>query len=326
MKRWLPDSPRATRPDGPATGMRWRRIVMVSAAMVLLVAGGVGAALLPADGGGRDLLRVLPRTTEGPRLSLETLLDGGLRDLRRSSVAGGRWSGDTLVREGVLANADLPDPAAGPPVLLVPGWSDGPPQLDDFRRRMVDAGWPEDRVVAMEFADPVGSNRAHAREVAAAAVELGLRTGADRVDVVAFSMGGLAVRHFLHFEGGKDVVRRAAFLGTPHRGTIAAVFAWGDGAREMIPGSPFLERLNTVHALEGVEMAAIRTSVDTRVVPGSSAILPGAVNVEVCCPGHTGMLRDPETFDVVHRFLLLGSGALPEDRVLSVGSSGPAGG
>jgi triacylglycerol lipase len=304
---------------------------MLSLAIVPVVAGGVGAALLPPEhipGG----LTALPTSIEALRFSLEWAWEGGRSGsgLPTEPALPGEDGIDTLRLEGEAdapgSDAALPDPALHPPVLLVPGWSDRAPQLEDFRRRMVEAGWPEDRVVAMEFADPVGSNRAHAREVSAATEALRRKTGEERVDIVAFSMGGLAVRQFLYFEDGSALVRRAAFLGTPHRGTIAAVFAWGDGAREMIPGSPFLERLNTGRPLEGVEMASIRTSLDTRVVPGSSAMLPGAVNVEVCCPGHTGMLRDRETFAVVRNFLLLGAEALPGGIAIPAGSPARAGG
>lgn len=305
---------------------------MLSLALVPVVAGGVGAALLPSVSGGGEALVAFPASLDAVRLSLGSLWDGGFREGRPwgEALSGVGTGTDTLRLEPESDAAPLaeehPDPALQPPVLLVPGWSDRAPQLEEFRRRMVESGWPEDRVMAMEFEDPVGSNRAHAREVAAAAEALRRSADSERVDVVAFSMGGLAVRQFLYFEDGSTRVRRAAFLGTPHRGTIAAVFAWGDGAREMIPGSPFLERLNTVHPLEGVEMAAIRTAIDTRVVPGSSAMLPGAVNVEVCCPGHTGMLRDPGTFALVRSFLLLGTDALPDGVTLPAGSPDRAGG
>lgn len=311
---------------------------MLSFALVPVVAGGVGAALLPTVPGGVEGLVPLPASLDAVRLSLWSLRDGGLREWRPwgesvSPIPGGvdtlRLDLDSGAPEPLADQPDPPvhpDPALHPPVLLVPGWSDRAPQLEEFRRRMVESGWPEDRVMAMEFEDPVGSNRAHAREVADAAEALRRSTNSERVDVVAFSMGGLAVRQFLYFEDGSTLVRRAAFLGTPHRGTIAAVFAWGDGAREMIPGSPFLERLNTGRPLEGVEMAAIRTAIDTRVVPGSSAMLPGAVNVEVCCPGHAGMLRDPGTFAVVRSFLLLGTEALPGGITLPAGSPDRAGG
>ncbi len=190
------------------------------------------------------------------------------------------------------------------PVLIVPGWSDEGSDVEPLRQRFMDAGWPETHVGAVDFEDPFGSNRSHAREVALAVEILRTRTGTSRVDLVAHSMGGLATRYYLLFEGGQDRVRRAVFLGTPHRGTVAAILAWGEGGREMVPGSSFLERLNSSAPVpDGVEAMAVRTLLDLRVIPASSAILPGAENVEVCCPTHQGMVDDDATFQEVHNFL-----------------------
>ena len=212
----------------------------------------------------------------------------------------------------ILASADLaegqiplgdPDPDAVP-VLLVPGWGDQAPDLEPFLIRFIEAGWPQSRVSVLTFRDPVGSNEAHAEEVARAVETLQGLTGAERVDVVAHSMGGLAVRQYLQFHGGGEQVRRVVFLGTPHRGTVAAMLAWGDGGREMVPGSDFLNRLNEGDTLPStVEALAIRTPVDLRVIPGSSAMLPGARNLEICCPTHPGMVDDDDIFRAVVGFL-----------------------
>jgi len=204
--------------------------------------------------------------------------------------------------EGQIPFGD-PDPDAVP-VLLVPGWGDQAPDLEPFLIRFIEAGWPQSRVSVLTFRDPVGSNEAHAEEVARAVETLQGLTGADRVDVVAHSMGGLAVRHYLQFHGGGEQVRRAVFLATPHRGTVAAMLAWGDGGREMVPGSDFLNRLNEGDTVpSGVEALAIRTPVDLRVIPGSSAMLPGARNLEICCPTHPGMVDDDDIFRAVAGFL-----------------------
>ena len=204
--------------------------------------------------------------------------------------------------EGQIPFGD-PDPDAVP-VLLVPGWGDQAPDLEPFLIRFIEAGWPQSRVSVLTFRDPVGSNEAHAEEVARAVETLQGLTGTDRVDVVAHSMGGLAVRHYLQFHGGGEQVRRAVFLGTPHRGTVAAMLAWGDGGREMVPGSDFLNRLNEGDTVpSGVEALAIRTPVDLRVIPGSSAMLPGARNLEICCPTHPGMVDDDDIFLAVAGFL-----------------------
>lgn len=192
------------------------------------------------------------------------------------------------------------------PVLLVPGWSDEASQLRALRERFVGEGWPRERVSAIEFRDPVGSNREHARELAYALGRLLEETGAPAADVVAHSMGGLAVRYLLAREGA-DLVRKVVFLGTPNRGTMAAHLAWGAGGEEMEPGSPFLDSLNALPAVpEAVEALAVRTPLDLRVIPGESALLPegkNARNVEVCCPTHPGLVEDREVFRVVVRFL-----------------------
>lgn len=190
------------------------------------------------------------------------------------------------------------------PVLLVPGWMDGVAALEPLRRRLVASGWPEAAVVAAGFADPYGSNVDHATELAAAVDQLLAATGATKVDVVAHSMGGLAVRHYLRFLDGAAKVRRVVFLATPHRGTYAAYLAWGDGAEEMEPESGFLRRLNGEPLPAGVRATTIRTPLDLRVFPGESAELPGATNLEVCCPTHPGLLRDERTFALVLRALL----------------------
>lgn len=196
-----------------------------------------------------------------------------------------------------------PDPEVVP-VLLVPGWSDDTVHMEPLRRRFLDAGWPASRVRPVEFSNPVGSNRTNAEEIARAVDVLRGLTGVDRVDVVAHSMGGLAVRHFLQSADGESSVRRVVFLGTPHRGTVAAMLAWGEGGREMVPGSPFLTNLNEeAERPAEVEMLAIRTPVDLRIIPGSSAVLPGVLNLEVCCPTHTELVDDDEVFRRVEAFL-----------------------
>lgn len=227
------------------------------------------------------------------------LVVGGLYVAGVPAVTGGdREPAETVVDE----------PEAGPvPVLLVPGWRDTREQLEPFRGRFLEAGWPEERVRSVEFRDPVGGNVANARQIAEEVAELRDEVGASHVDVVAHSMGGLAVRHYLSFLDGGEEVRRVVFLGTPHRGTVLAFLGWGEGARDMLPGSEFLEALNEGRAVpDGVQALALRTPLDLRILPSSSAILPGVHNVEVCCPTHPGMIDDENTFEAVERFLRAG--------------------
>lgn len=220
----------------------------------------------------------------------------------------------------VAASQSLPlvPSADRTPVLLVPGWGDEAAQVRPLRRRLAEAGWPVTHLSMLTFSDPYGSNEAHVPEIAAAVDRMRQMTGVGRIDIVAHSMGGLAVRRFLTREDDHGV-RRVVFLGTPHHGTVAARLAWGEGAAEMIPGSDFLRELNDpAHSLDRVEMLAIRSPLDLVVIPNSSAVLSRAENLEVCCPTHQGLLDDPQTFNQIEGFLLHGSEGLsaPEDPLL----------
>ena len=196
-----------------------------------------------------------------------------------------------------------PAPPGHLPVLLVPGWGDTAANLLPLRNGMTGSGWPGERVSALTFSDAFGSNVEHAAEIDEAISWLLERTGEDQVDIVAHSMGGLAVRLVLASDTQR-LVRRVVFLATPHRGTVMALFGWGDGATEMVPGSEFLERLNRVPPPhDAPEILALRSSLDLVVIPSDSAILPGVRNEEVCCPTHQGLLTDGEAFRRIRAFL-----------------------
>lgn len=226
-----------------------------------------------------------------------------------SSDAGMEAAGSETALEAAvssLAAEPVPDHAGssvGVPVLLVPGWLDTERDLAALRVRLLAAGWADDHVAAITFDDPAGSNRRHADELAKAIGGLRRAAAASEVDVVAHSMGGLALRWYL-MKHDDPPVRRVVFLASPHRGTIAAHLAWGGGRDEMTPGSPFLDTLNTVEpAPTAVEALTIRTAVDTHIVPGESATLPNVPDHEVCCPTHSGLIRDDEVFAVLRAFL-----------------------
>ena len=205
----------------------------------------------------------------------------------------------------VLAIATVtPLPAfAQVPVLLVPGWFDTERDLATVRIRLLGAGWPSDRVHSVTFKEPTGSNRDHALEIEAAVQGLLATTGADEIDMVAHSMGGLATRWYI-LTRPDHPVRRTVFLASPHRGTLSAHLAWGGGRDEMMPDSPLLDSLNAEQPVPvGVEAITIRTILDTHIVPGESATLPGVPDHELCCPTHAGLLRHEEAFSLLVSFL-----------------------
>jgi triacylglycerol lipase len=194
------------------------------------------------------------------------------------------------------------------PVLLAPGWLGKERHLQALRERLLRDGWADDAIFPLEFEDPVGSNRDHARELDAAVYDLLARTGGRWVDVVVHSMGGLALWFLLQQEGQRLPIRRVVFLGSPLQGTLSAHLAWGEGAEEMRPGSPFLEELlSGPPPQRWVDALTIRTPLDLHVVPGSGGTLPGLWDAVVCCPTHQGLLDDEATFQIAREFLVYGT-------------------
>lgn len=116
---------------------------------------------------------------------------------------------------------------------------------------------------------------------------------ADRVALVAHSMGGLIARHYLKHVGGRDRVTRLACLGVPHHGTWTAVTApILKGTRQILPGSDFLTALNDPNVSHGVPVLNIWSRYDGVVIPAESALLeaPEVENRVLPYAGHWGLL------------------------------------
>jgi triacylglycerol lipase len=190
------------------------------------------------------------------------------------------------------------------PVLLVPGWSDRARRLRWLRAYLLESGWSDSHVEVVEFNDRFGGNVEHAREVGRALSGLLRQTGAERADIVAHSMGGLAVRHYLHFGDGAGHVRRVVFTATPHAGTWMAYLARGAGATDMRPGSAFLQQLRALPAVPaGIEALCIHTPTETRVLPQRSALLPDVRCQRVWSASHPRLLRSRRVFAAIREFL-----------------------
>lgn len=165
------------------------------------------------------------------------------------------------------------------------------------------SGWAANAVRILEFRDVWGSNIEHAAEIADAIDQILERCDTDRVDVVAHSMGGLATRWYMAHGPTPTPVRRVVFIGTPHAGTWLAWAAWGDGGREMRPGSEFLHHIDDAAIPDHVEAYTIRTLLETRVWPARNAILPGARDYQVRFATHPGLLRSRTVIERVHDLL-----------------------
>jgi triacylglycerol lipase len=122
----------------------------------------------------------------------------------------------------------------------------------------------------------------------------------DAIDLIGFSMGGLVSRYYVQRLGGTHRVRKFVTIGTPHRGTWTAFLRANAGARNMRPGSTFLQDLNRdVEMLDGVSFASIWTPLDLMIVPANSSRVPVGRSIQVRTLAHPLLVRDPQVLHLV---------------------------
>ena len=172
------------------------------------------------------------------------------------------------------------------PVLLVPGYGGNRGSLQGLANRLIVEG--RDVTVVALPGDGRGDLNASADALDAAVTATLERTGADTVDVVGYSAGGLVARLWVA-DDGAGRVRRVLTLGSPHHGTELADLA-GDVAieqcpeacRQMATDSDLLAQLNAGDETpEGPTWVSIWTTQDQTVTPPDSARLEGATNLPV---------------------------------------------
>lgn len=136
-----------------------------------------------------------------------------------------------------------------------------------------------------------GEIRDSARELAAFVDEVLAATGAEEVDLVGHSQGGMMPRYYLKFLGGAEKVHALVGLSPSNHGTtadgigvLARFFPGGEqftgalcpACEEQIVGSSFLAELNSGgDSVPGVEYTVIQTRYDQVVTPYASAFLSG---------------------------------------------------
>lgn len=209
------------------------------------------------------------------------------------------------------------------PVLFVHGWGGSSSNWDWMIDKFVSGGWPIEMLYAFTFSSPAswssGANARNAEEIAAWVDQILAETGAEKVDLVSHSMGGLSTRYYIKFLGGIDKVDDYVCLASPQHGTTWVA------SGECLPDSAFLENLNDgdetpggvlqdtegwrddpvgqggyngAHIPGNITWTAIRSNKDGTIIPPESAMLDGAVNLERSI-GHDAFLKDELVYERV---------------------------
>ncbi len=125
-------------------------------------------------------------------------------------------------------------------------------------------------------------------------------TGASQLVLIGHSMGGLVCRDYLAVHGG-DKVASLITLATPHQGSQLAMLGVGANAREMEPGSGWLQRFASVPLC--VPGVSVRTCHDNVVMPQERQRLAGMEDIELPAIGHLSLLYSRRTTNLLIELL-----------------------
>jgi len=196
-----------------------------------------------------------------------------------------QWAQPWLAGRALPGEQDLDakGSSAAVPVVLVHGYFCNRQVWRPFARWLAARGHA---VQGVDLEPVFGSIDAYAAQVDDAVRRLRARTGAQRVAIVAHSMGGLVTRAYLRTHPDAPV-GCVVTLGTPHRGTVHARFGQGENAMQMRPDSPWLRELAASEsaALRG-RFTIVLSHHDNIVAPQAVQTLPGARVVEFSGLGH----------------------------------------
>jgi hypothetical protein len=254
--------------------------------------------------------------------------------LTRRTILGGAGALPLLAQNfGISAFAQTaPSPPVAadlPPILFVHGNGDHAALWITTLWRMESNGVPHDRMLAVNFTDPLArtddkveqANRSSTedqrRELGEAIAELKRRTGAPRVALVGSSRGGNSIRNYVKNGGGADV-SHAVLCGVPNHG----VYDWDDGLGGEFNGrGPFLRGLNAGESevTPGTAFLTLRSDgidkfaqPDGRFVgkPGAPTgitsdgpALKGATNLVLGAIDHRETAFHPRAFREIYKFI-----------------------
>jgi len=194
----------------------------------------------------------------------------------------------------------IADPVAAPgrrPLLLVHGVGVNDGVWFALRRNLSRRGLGP--VYTINYGPPLAGIEHFAGQLAARIEAICAVTGAERVALIAHSMGGLVARAYLRRFGAARV-EQLITIGTPHHGSMLAYTFPGCCLAQMHPGNPWLVELNREESGRApVPITSIWSRHDSMVAPQGSSVLRNAENIALVGIAHNALLGEKAVVELV---------------------------
>lgn len=269
--------------------------------LAFFVSGALGHMLLFYERAAADAVRGEKRALTIARLRYG--LGAWARESGLHVVMVAFWISGVLPRGKLKTGAWLPrerENRPGRPVLLVPGYAMNRGTMRLLAWRIEQTGRPALAISLPHFK----TIEELAEKVAEGAGELQRATGADKIDVIAHSQGGLVTRYWIQQMGGHTEVERYVSLGSAHRGTKVAGFGIGPSSFQQMPGTPLIEALAAKPLPTELEWHAVNGGEEFMILPPGNDELPApGKNVRVERLGHTALLFSSSAWSWIYASL-----------------------
>ena len=136
----------------------------------------------------------------------------------------------------------------------------------------------------------LGRTAAAARQLGWFVDQVREATGAEEVDIIGHSMGGVVARYYVQLAGGDGQVRRLITLGSPHGGTDVSSLGIGHPGRELLVGSKLVTRLNSAAPPVKTKITTVWSKGDALVPGARQKPLAGTETIMFDDLGHVALL------------------------------------
>ncbi|RJO66810.1 MAG: hypothetical protein C4523_11250 [Myxococcales bacterium] len=220
------------------------------------------------------------------------------------------------------------------PIVFVHGYSGHGGDFNTIIGRFKSLGYPDDYLAAITYSNSTGSNVVNKEELDSFVASLLERTGAERVDIVAHSMGAVSSRLWIALGGGEKVRDYVSLAGAHHGNNLAVVTVWLDEAsKELYPA--YAEQADSHNNVQfilngdpdvldidetpygageggGVYWNAIYSDADIIISPTTANCLnqrfrddcSDPINIQVHGVGHVELVQDEGVFQLVKDLLM----------------------
>lgn len=173
-----------------------------------------------------------------------------------------------------------------------------------FRRQLKEHGYP---IYCVNLENDFASLQTIASDKFAEKIkQIKAETNCSNIILIGHSMGGLVSSYYKEFLDNDKLVKAVVTIGSPILGTRVSVFAQGENAAQMCPGSQFLAQLHVLLHNDAQKYYQVCSKFDNIIFPWQSSLIettPKEHQLVLQFTGHLGLLHSREVTNKINSWI-----------------------